>query len=187
MIPPSPDVTQLLEAWRRGRPEALDQLMPLVYDELRRLAERYLRRERPDHTLQATGLVHETYLRLVDQQNVTWQNRTHFFGIAAHLMRQILVDYARRHHAAKRGEAAPRLSLDEALGLPHERDVGLIALDDALTSLAALDPQQSRIVELRFFGGLSLDETAEMLGISPATVFYEWTLARAWLHRELKR
>ncbi len=187
MTPSPKDVTQMLNEWGQGHREALDRLMPLVYDELRRLADHYLRRERPDHTLEATGLVHEAYLRLVDQKNVHWQSRAHFFGIAANLMRRILVDYARRHHAAKRGEAVEKLSLDEAVSLAEAREVGLVALDDSLTSLAVIDPQQSRIVELRFFGGLTIEETAEVLGVSPATVFYEWSLARAWLHRQLRQ
>jgi RNA polymerase sigma factor (TIGR02999 family) len=177
-------VTQLLADWSKGDQEALDGLMPLVYDELRRLAASYMRRERPDHTLQSTALVHEAYLRLVDQRSVKWQNRTHFFGVAAQLIRRLLVDHARTHQAAKRG-AAYKLSLDEAIDVPEQRDVSLLALDDALNTLAAMDPQQSRIVELRFFGGLSIEETAEVVGISPATVKRDWTLAKAWLYREM--
>ncbi len=180
-----PDVTQMLLDWRRGDPKALPELIPIVYDELRRLADRYLRRERPDHTLQATALVHEAYLRLIDQTRVPWQNRAHFLGIAANQMRRILVDYARAHHAAKRG--GPKLSLDEAIDAPVERELDLVALDDALTSLAQIDPQQSRIIELRFFGGLTIEETAESLGVTPAVINYEWKLARAWLYRELHR
>jgi RNA polymerase sigma factor (TIGR02999 family) len=161
--------------------------MALVYEELRRLADRYLRRERPDHTLQATALVHEAYLRLVDQRNVQWQNRAHFFAIAAHFMRRILVDYTRQQRAVKRGGPMQKLSLDAAVGLPDERDVGLEALEDALMGLEAIDPQQGRIVELRFFGGLTIEETAEALDLSPATVKNKWNLARAWLHREIRR
>lgn len=179
------DVTQLLLKWSDGDQEALDQLMPLVYTELRRLADRYLRRERPGHTLQATALVHEAYVQLIDQRNVRWQNRAHFFGIAANLMRQILVQYARSHRAAKRGGSGYKLSLDEAAGVSREPDMDLVALDDALNTLAAIDPQQSRIVELRFFGGLTIEETAQVLGISPATVKREWTVAKAWLRSEM--
>jgi RNA polymerase sigma factor (TIGR02999 family) len=179
-------VTQLLLEWRQGDQQALDQLMPLVYDELRQLASRQLRRERPGHTLQTTALVHEAYLRLIDQ-NVSWQNRTHFFGIAAQMMRRILVDHARHHHYAKRGGGAPKLSLDEALDLPAERAAELVALDEALTSLATLYPRQSQIVELRYFGGLTIEETAEVLGIGTTTVIREWSLAKAWLYRELAK
>jgi RNA polymerase sigma factor (TIGR02999 family) len=181
------DVTQMLVDWSHGDRGALDQLMPLVYDELRRLAEQRLRHERPDHTLSATALVHESYLRLIDQRNVNWQNRAHFFAIAAQLMRRILVDYARDHHTLKRGGPGPKLSLDEAVALSTARDVDLVALDDALTSLAARDLQKSRIVELRFFGGLNIEETADVLGVSPRTVKREWRLAKAWLHYELKK
>jgi RNA polymerase sigma factor (TIGR02999 family) len=169
-----------------GDQSALDQLMPLVYDELRHLADSYLRRERADHTLQPTALVHEAYLRLVDQ-SLHLQNRAHFFGVAAQIMRCILVDHARAHRSAKRGGAAQKLSLDAVAGLTEEREVDLIALDDALRSLAAFDPQQSRIVELRYFGGLTIEEVAQVLGISPATVKREWHLARAWLHREISK
>jgi len=184
---PSPqEITRMLADWRAGRTDALDRLMPLVYDELRRLADRYLRRERPGHTLQATALVHEAYLQLVDQKNVEWQNRAHFIGVAAQLMRRILVEHARRHHAEKRGGGEPNVTLDEALEWSAGREVALVALDDALNALAALDPQQGRIVELRFFGGLTVDETAEALGVSPRTVDREWRMARAWLQRELE-
>ncbi len=187
MTPSAKDVTQLLGDWANGNKEAVDKLMPLVYDELRRLAERYLRRERPDHTLQTTALVHEAYLRLIDQRDVRWQNRAHFFAIAAQLMRRILVNYARDKHAIKRGGSGQKVSLDEALTLSATRDVDLVALDDALTGLASIDTQQSRIVELRFFGGLTVEEAAEVLGISPATVKNKWTMARAWLHREIRK
>jgi RNA polymerase sigma factor (TIGR02999 family) len=179
------DVTEFLLDWSRGDPEAPDKLMPLVYDELRRIASQYLRRERRDHTLQPTALVHEAYLKLVDQQRVNWQNRAHFFAIAAQAMRRILVSYARKHLASKRGGQRHRLTLDEAMGAAQQREVDLIALDEALTSLEAIDPQQSRIIELRFFGGLSLEETAQVIGVSPATVKREWTMARAWLHRQM--
>lgn len=179
------EVTRLLVNWSNGDAQALDQLTPLVYAELRRLAGRYLRRERPDHTLQSTALVHEAYMRLIDQRSVHWQNRAHFFGVAAQLIRRILVDHARAHHAAKRGAHAPKLSLDEALAVPGGRDLDLLSLDDALEGLAKLDPQQSRIVELRFFAGLSIEETAEVVGVSPATVKREWSSAKAWLYREL--
>jgi RNA polymerase sigma factor (TIGR02999 family) len=182
-----PDVTQLLVNWSNGDRQALEQLTPLVYGELRRLASRYLRRERPGHTLQSTALVHEAYLRLIDQRYVRWQNRAHFFGIAAQLIRRILVDHARAHQAQKRGADAPVLSLDEAVAAPEKRDLNLVALDDALNDLARIDPQQGRIVELRFFTGLSIEETAEVLGISPATVKRDWVVAKAWLHRELSR
>jgi RNA polymerase sigma factor (TIGR02999 family) len=183
----APNVTRLLVDWGQGDQEALDQLAPLVYDELRRLAGNQLRRERPGHTLQSTALVHEAYLRLIDQKNVRWQNRAHFFGVASQMIRRILVDHARAHQAAKRGAGVPRLELDEALDAGVQRDLDLVALDDALESLGRLDPQQARIIELRFFGGLSIDETAEVIGISPATVKREWSSARAWLFRELTR
>jgi RNA polymerase sigma factor (TIGR02999 family) len=183
MTPSSKDLTQLLAEWRSGHQEALTELMPLVYDELRRLASHYLRRERPDHTLQPTALVHEAYLRLIDQTSIRWQNRAHFFGIAANLMRQILINHAHSRRAAKRGGTAFKLTLDEAAGLSQTREnVDLVALDEALSRLAVLDPQQGRIVELRFFGGLTIEEAAEVLRISPATVKREWTTAKAWLH-----
>jgi RNA polymerase sigma factor (TIGR02999 family) len=187
MKPLPENVTQLLIDWSNGQQGALDQLIPLVYDELHRIAARYLQRARPDNTLQATALVHEAYLRLVDQRSVRWQNRAHFFGIAARAMRQILVKEAVRHRALKRGGGPYTLALDEALGSSKERTVDLVALDDALKSLAALDLQKSRLVELRFFGGLSIEETAEVLGISPATVKREWNSAKTWLHREISQ
>jgi RNA polymerase sigma factor (TIGR02999 family) len=180
-------VTQLLIAWNKGDQAALDQLLPVVYDELRRLARSYLRRERPDHTLQATALVHEAYLRLIEQERVTWQNRAHFFGIAAQLMRRILVNHAVAKRTEKRGGFVERLALDEAVSFAEQRDIDLVALDDALKALEALDPQQSRVVELRFFGGLSIEETAEVLGISPATIKREWNTAKLWLRREISR
>jgi RNA polymerase sigma factor (TIGR02999 family) len=181
------DVTQLLVASSAGDRAAMDRLMPLVYDELRRLAQSYLRDERPGHTLQGTALVHEAYLRLIDQKHVQWQNRAHFFGLASQMIRRILVDHARGYHAAKRGASAPKLSLDEAIAVPENRDLDLIGLDDALNGLAKLDPEQSRIVELRFFGGLSIEETAAVVGVSPATVNREWATARAWLFREMRK
>jgi RNA polymerase sigma factor (TIGR02999 family) len=187
MTPLAKDVTQLLLDWSNGNKEALDKLIPLIYDKLSRLADHYLRRERPDHTLQTTALIHEAYLRLVDQTNVQWQNRAHFFGIAANLMRQILIQYARSRHAAKRGGASYSLSLDDAVSLSKERAIDLIALDEALANLEAYDPQKSRIVSLRFFGGLTVEETAEVLDISPRTVKREWRLAKAWLHYMLSK
>ena len=182
---PNPAVTQLLVRWTEGDHQALEDLLPLVYDELRRLARRYLQQERPGHTLQSTALVHEAYLRLVDQ-NVSWQNRAHFFGIAAQMMRRILVDHARSRSAAKRGDGACRVTLDEGLVALAERDLDLVALDAALTNLAKIDPQQAKIVELRFFAGLSIEDTSEALHISPATVKRDWAMAKAWLHREMK-
>ncbi len=181
---PPPDVTQMLIEWNDSG-NAPARLMPLVYDELRRLARSYLRRERPDHTLQPTALVHEAYLRLVDQSRIKWQNRAHFFGIAAQMMRRILIDHARAHASEKRGGARQRLSLDEAAFLPEERAADLIALDDALKQLALTDKRKSQVVELRFFGGLSVNETAEVLGVHPATVDRDWIVAKAWLYREL--
>ena len=181
-------VTELLVRWREGDREALEALMPMVYGELRRLANHYLRRERSDHTLQSTALVHEAYLRLAGPNAPQWQNRAHFFGIAARIMRQILVEHARAHNAAKRGgTGAYKLTRDEALDLANETDVDLVALDGALNRLCELDPQQSRIIELRFFAGLTIEDTSEVLGISPATVKRDWTSARAWLHREIAR
>jgi len=181
------DVTRMLQEWRQGNRESLDALIPLVYDELRRIASRYLSHERPDHTLQPTALAHEAYLRLVGQKDVRWQNRAHFCGIASQLMRRILVDHARTHRAEKRGHGVPPLVIDEALAIASEPTADVIALDDALSRLACVDPPQSRLVELRFFGGLSIEEAAEVLGVSPATVKREWSMAKAWLHRELER
>jgi RNA polymerase sigma factor (TIGR02999 family) len=178
-------VTQLLVDWSHGDKQALNELMPLVYDELRRLARAYLRRERPDHTLQGTAVVHEAFLRLIDQNRIQWQNRAHFFGVAAQMIRRILVDHARGQLAAKRGGMVGKLSLDEAIAIPGARDIDLVKLDDAMTGLARLDPQQSRIVELRFFGGLTIEETAEVLKVSPATVKRDWVIAKAWLHQYL--
>ncbi|HVF51142.1 MAG TPA: sigma-70 family RNA polymerase sigma factor [Pyrinomonadaceae bacterium] len=184
-IPPAKDVTQLLLDWSSGKREAMDDLLPLVYKELRQLADRYLRRERSDHTLQATALVHEAYLKLIDQRNVQWQNRAHFFGVAAQAMRRILVDHARNHQAAKRGSGGQKISLDEGLMVTDERAHELVALDDALNELAGFDEQKGRIVELRFFGGLTIEETAEVLGIGTATVIREWRMAKAWLYQSI--
>jgi RNA polymerase sigma-70 factor, ECF subfamily len=186
MTPPQADVTSLLVASSQGDEEALNKLLPLVYAELRKLAGRYLRRERPDHSLQATALVHEAYIRLIDQE-VSWQNRAHFFGVAAEMMRRILIDYARKHQASKRGSGAVKLGLDEALYMADEKAAELVALDDALKALAAFDEQKSKIVELRFFGGLSIEETAAVLGLSTATVVRQWKLAKAWLYHEVNR
>lgn len=185
MTAPPNDITQLLVDWGKGNKLALDGLMPMVYDELHRIASRYLRRERQGHTLQTTALINEAYLRIVDQNRVNWQSRAHFFGVAAQMMRRILVDHARSHLYAKRGGGAQKLTLDEAIATPQERDLDLVALDDALTTLAQIDPQQSRIIELRFFGGLTIEETAEVLGISPATVKRDWNMAKAWLFGEI--
>jgi RNA polymerase sigma factor (TIGR02999 family) len=180
-------VTQLLADWRQGDDEALSALIPLVYDELRRLAHNHLNRERSGHTLQSTALVNEAYMRLV-RQDLEINSRAHFFAVSSHLMRQILVDYARQHRAAKRGEGLEKLTLDEAAALlPGKSNFDLLALDEALNELGRLDPQQTQVVELRFFGGLSVKETAEFVGISRATVKREWATARAWLHRELSR
>lgn len=180
------DVTRLLVLWTGGNQQAMEDLLPLVYDELRKLARRYLQRERPGHTLQSTALVHEAYLRMIDQHDVSWQGRAHFFGIAAQMMRRILVDHARGRDAAKRGAGACKLTLDEDLLAPAERDINLVALDQALDTLSKLDSQQARIVELRFFAGLSIEETAEVLKISPATVKRDWAMAKAFLSRQLK-
>jgi RNA polymerase sigma-70 factor (ECF subfamily) len=185
MTPPKPEVTVLLKESALGNREALDQLLPLVYQELRQIADRYLRRERNEHTLQATALVHEAYLRLVDQKNTEWQNRAHFFGVAAQMMRRILVDHARAQQTAKRGSGGIKVSLEDVLEISDEQMQGMIALDEALHTLEQLDPQKSRIVELRFFGGLSIEETAEALGIGTATVIRQWRMAKAWLYNEV--
>jgi len=184
--PPS-EVTQLLQVWRGGDRNALDALLPLVYKELRRRAHFQLRNERPNHTFQSAALVHEAYLRLVGMSGPQWESRTHFFAIAAQLMRQILVDYARRHGAAKRGGSVSKLSLEDATMMSRRKDVDVLALDEALNHLAKMDPRQSRVVELRFFAGLSLEQVSEVLEIAPATVQRDWTAARAWLHREISR
>jgi RNA polymerase sigma factor (TIGR02999 family) len=179
------NVTQLLVDWSKGDRDALDRLVPIVYEELRRQASRYLRRERAGHTLQTTALIHEAYMRLVDQRNVDWQNRAHFFGIAAQLMRRILVDHARSRKRAKRGGSDIRVSLDEATIRATPQDLDIVALNEALERLIEIDPHQGRIVELRFFSGLNVEETAEVLRISPATVKREWRIAKAWLRREM--
>ena len=182
-----PDVTELLEQLSAGREQALDDLMPLVYGELRRQAARYLRRERQNHTLQPTALVNEAFIKLVDQRNVRWQNRAHFFGVAAQAMRRIVIDHARTKHRVKRGGVQQAVTLDEGLIAAEARSVDVLALDEVLTRLAALDERQARVVELRFFGGLSVEETAEVMEISPATVKREWSMAKAWLYKELSR
>jgi len=181
------EVSLLLQGWRNGDSQALDALLPLVYKELRRLARMQLQKERPDHTLQSAALVHEAYLRLIGLNPPQWESRTHFFAIAAQLMRQILVDYARRHRAAKRGGSVCKLSLDDVMAASPGKDLDVVALDDALNTLAKIDPRQSRVVELRFFAGLSLQEISEAMEIAPATVQRDWTAARAWLHREISR
>lgn len=181
----SHNITHLLKEWSDGDRQALDKLTPLVYEELRRQAARYLRRERPGHTLQTTALIHEAYLRLIDAKDVDWQSRAHFFAVAANLMRRILVDHARRRDADRRGGSQIRLTLDEALTVTKEPDVDLLAIDEALDRLAAIDLQQARVVELRFFSGLTVEETAAALGVSPKTVKRDWSVARAWLRREI--
>jgi RNA polymerase sigma factor (TIGR02999 family) len=182
------NTTELLRAWREGRTEALEELFPQVYDELRRRASAYLRRERAGHTLQTTALVHEAYLKLVDQRETGWKDRGHFFAIAAQAMRRILVDHARARHANKRGGVAEDLPLEEALlAVADEANVDIVALDEALRRLAAVDPEQERLVELRYFGGLSLEDAASALGISRASAGREWQMAKAWLKRELTR
>ena len=185
MISTSQGVTQLLVDWSNGDQAALDKLLPLVNDELRPLARRYMRRERPGHTLQTSALVNEAYLRLIDQRQVQWQNRAHFFGIAAQLMRRILIDHARGHHYAKRGGGALKVSLDEAAAVTEARAAELLAIDEALERLTAMDARKGRIVELRFYGGLTEEETAEVIGVSLPTAQREWRAAKAWLHRML--
>jgi len=186
--PTSPyPVTELLERWNEGDESARDQLVPLVYEELRRIARRCLAGQRSGHTLQPTALVHEAYLRLVGRGSVNWQSRMHFFAAAAQMMRQILVDHARRHIAAKRGGGAITVVLGEELALPQKASLDLLALDDAMKRLATLDARQSQIVELRFFGGLSIAETAQAVDISPATTKREWATARLWLHRAMSQ
>ena len=183
MTPPPENVTKLLAAWGNGDETARDELMPLVYQELHRLAHHYMNRERPGHTLQTSALVNEAFVRLIDQKDVQWQNRAHFFGIAAQMMRRILVDHARSRASAKRGGGAPHVSLAEVAIVSDERAAEVVALDNALLNLAAVDERKSQIVELRFFGGLSIEETAEVLAVSPGTVMRDWTLAKAWLRR----
>jgi RNA polymerase sigma factor (TIGR02999 family) len=190
---PAGEVTQLLMRWRAGDEAALTALLPLVYEELRSLARRHMRHERDSHTLQRTALVHEAFLRIVDQKEIDWESRAQFYGIASQMMRRVLVDHARRRSAAKRGDGAPHVDLDavlqdegDDLPLPaQETAIDFAAIDDALKRLEALDPQQGRLVELRFFGGLSIKETADVIGVSPATVKREWAIARAWLQREI--
>jgi RNA polymerase sigma factor (TIGR02999 family) len=188
MVRAPADVTRLLKDWSNGQEQALDRLVPHIHSELRKLAASYMRRERQDHTLQPTALVNEAFLKLIDQRAVKWQNRAHFFGIAAQAMRRILVDHARAHAAGKRGDGARTLPLDDAAQIGGGTvNIDVLALDEALTRLAAIDPQQSRVVELRFFGGLTMEETAEVMRISPATVGREWRMAKAWLFAELGR
>jgi RNA polymerase sigma factor (TIGR02999 family) len=182
---PSAEVTRLLKEWSNGQEQALERLVPQIHRELRKLAASYLRKERPDHTLQPTALVNEAFLKLIDQRAVRWQNRAHFFGIAAQAMRRILVDHARARAAGKRGDGVRNVPLEEAAMVANALDHKLLALDEALTRLAAIDPQQSRVVELRFFGGLTMEETAEVMRISPATVGREWRMAKAWLFAEI--
>lgn len=185
--PSTHEVTQLLIAWSNGDEAALEKLIPLVHQELRRLAKRCMARENPGHTLQPTALVNEAYLRLIEQKHVHWQNRAHFFGISAQLMRRILVDMARARHYRKRGGQARQVSLDEALVVSKERGEDLVALDDALQTLTKMDERKGRVVELRFFGGLTVAETAEVLKVSPDTVMRDWKTAKVWLHRQLSR
>jgi RNA polymerase sigma-70 factor (ECF subfamily) len=188
MKTPAPkEVTQLLIAWSDGEEEALEKLVPLVYDELRRIARRHMRREPAGHTLQTTALVNEAYLRLIEQKEMKWRNRAHFFAISAQLMRRILVSMARARCADKRGGEARQVSLDEAMVISEERAAELVALDEAMNELAALDPRRLRVVELRYFGGLSVEETAEVLKMSPETVMRDWKRAKAWLYTELNR
>ena|SRR5215831_16393096 len=186
MDPPAHDVSQLLVAWSRGDQGARDRLMSVVYQELHRLAHHYMKREAPGHTLQTSALVNEAFLRLVDQRGVQWQNRAQFFGLAAQMMRRILVDYARSRDSAKRGKGVREISLDGALTVSDERSAEIVALDEALDRLRAFDQRKSQIVELRFFGGLSIQETAEVLSVSAGTVTRDWTLAKAWLRREMQ-
>ena len=181
------DVTRLLGEWQSGDRSALDRLIPLVYNELRRIAARYLHSERGGHTLQTTALVHEAYIRLVDENRMEWKGRTHFFGVAATLIRNILVDYARAQKAAKRGSGAARLPIEEAFAVPVDNQADILAVDDALQTLSKIDPQQARIVELRFFAGLTIEETGEVLNISPSTVKREWILAKTWIFRALSQ
>jgi RNA polymerase sigma factor (TIGR02999 family) len=185
MEPPAIEITQLLQSWSHGDKAAIDKLMPLVYNELHSMARRYMSNENPGHTLQTTALVNEAYLRLVSASEANWQNRTHFFAVSAQVMRRILVDWARSRHAAKRGNDVPALELDEALAGPLKTGTDLVAVDDALEALALLDARKSQIVELRFFGGLSVKETAEVLKVSEETVHRDWRLAKSWLRREL--
>jgi RNA polymerase sigma-70 factor (ECF subfamily) len=179
------EITQQLLAWSKGDEAALDKLIPAVYQELRRMADHYLRGEQAGHSLQPTALVHEAYLRLIDQTRVEWHNRAHFFGVAAQMMRRILIDHAKAKHRAKRGGTAPKVSLDEGATFSNERAAELVALDDALQVLSQMDERKGRIVELRYFGGLTVDETAQVLGVSDKTVMRDWNLAKAWLYQQL--
>jgi RNA polymerase sigma factor (TIGR02999 family) len=183
--PPGGDVSKLLRAWSDGDQSALEKLIPIVYEQVHRLAQRYMKRERPGHSLQTTALVNEAYMRLVDYRTMQWRDRAHFFAASAQLMRRILVEHARRHNL-KRGGRAPHLSLDEAAEVGGERSADLVALDDAMNALARLDPRKVQVVEMRFFGGLSVEETAEVLNISPITVMRDWNTAKAWLYRNLR-
>jgi RNA polymerase sigma-70 factor, ECF subfamily len=185
--PSQKQITQMLVDWGNGDQAALEKLTPLVYGELHRLARRYMGRERPGHTLQTSALVNEAYIRLIDWKNIHWQNRAHFFGVSAQIMRRILVDFARSRDYAKRGGGTRQISLDEAAIVPGGRAADLVALDEAMNALAQLNERQSRVVELRFFGGLELEEIAEVMNVSVGTVRRDWSLARAWLHRELSR
>ena len=187
MALPEEDITGTLLKVSDGDGNAAARLLPYVYDELLRLAAAYLRRERPDHTLQPTALVHEAYLRLIDQSRVGWKNRAHFCAVASEMMRRILVDHARKHHAAKRGGSETRISLADAVSFPQDVEIEVLAVDEALIDLTRMDPQQGKLVELRFFGGLTLDETAEVMGISRSTVQREWNLAKAFLYNQLTR
>jgi len=184
---PEPDLTLLLKQWGKGDRDALETLMPLVYQQLQRIARHYMRGERDGHTLESSALVHEAFLRLIDQKDIDWQNRAHFFGIASQMMRRILVDHARKRRAAKRDGVVYRLSVAEPIIPVLEREPDLLALDEAIDGLAALDPEQARVVELRFFGGLTIDETAEAMGTSPATVKREWATAKLWLGRQIRK
>jgi RNA polymerase sigma factor (TIGR02999 family) len=184
-VPSTQEVTEMLVAWSNGDESALERLVPLVHDELHRLAHRYMNREGPGHMLQTTALVNEAYLRLVDSSHVRWQNRAHFFAVSAQLMRRILVDFARSRNYLKRGGNAVQVSLDKVLAITPEQDLDVVALDEALNALAAIDERKSRVVELRFFGGLNIEETAEVLKVSPDTVMRDWRLAKVWLLREL--
>jgi RNA polymerase sigma factor (TIGR02999 family) len=185
MSPQPGEITELLVSWSSGDDQALEKLIPLVYLELRKFARRYMGRESPDHTLQTSALINEAYLKLVDQRSLDWQNRAHFFAVAAKVMRNILIDHARGRRSTKRGAGAMKVTLNEVVKLTDERATELVALDDALKTLAEFDARQSQIVELRFFGGLSIDETAEVMKISPATVTREWRAARAWLRKQM--
>jgi RNA polymerase sigma factor (TIGR02999 family) len=187
MTPSAQEITRWLVAWSQGDQAALEKLMPLVYSELHRIARRYMERENPGHTLQTTALIHEAYLRLADQPQASWQNRAHFFGVAALVMRHILVDYARARSRMKQGGDVQHVSLEEAALVTREPAAELVALDDALTALAETDARKSRVVELKYFGGLSIEEAAEVLNVSPGTVMRDWSIAKAWLYRALKR